>query len=423
MIEIEKGKERALIVGCFKKGKNREFELDNLKEMAFLAETAGAEVVDIIYQEVEKKSVVTLIGKGKVEEIIELIEIEKIDIVVFDDELSPVQIRNLEKSLNKKVLDRSGVILDIFASRAKTKQAKTQVELAQLQYLLPRLTRMWTHLSKQFGGIGTKGPGETQIETDRRLLRNRIEHLKQMLSQISKQNEQKRKGQSKMPRFGLVGYTNAGKSTLMKALTNEDVYIEDKLFATLDTTTRKFTLPLGQDVLLSDTVGFIRKLPAHLVASFESTLAEAKEADFLLHIVDVSNKYFREHIKIVNDTLLKLKIEIEDIILVFNKIDRLEDSDEVAMIKEEFPNSIFISAYKNTNIERLLNLLQNKYNQLSSDFKVMLPYIETKNLNIIYELGEVILRNDNDEGYDLRVRVQSENVGKFSSMFEKYILS
>ncbi len=421
MIELDKGKEKALIVGCFKKGKNREFELDNLKEMAFLAETAGADVIDIIYQEVEKKSVVTLIGKGKTEEIVEIIELEKIDLVIFDDELSPVQIRNLEKAFNRKVLDRSGVILDIFASRAKTKQAKTQVELAQLQYLLPRLTRMWTHLSKQYGGIGTKGPGETQIETDRRLLRNRIENLKQMLTQISKQNEQKRKGQSKLPRFGLVGYTNAGKSTLMKLITNENVYIEDKLFATLDTTTRKFTLPLGQDALLSDTVGFIRKLPAHLVASFESTLAEAKEADFLLHLVDVSNQYFREHIKVVNDTLEKLKIDVEDNILVFNKIDNLEDNDELSLIKEEFPNSVFISAFKKTNIEHLLNLLQNKYNQLSTDYKVMLPYSDSKSLNKIYQMSEVILRNDNEEGYDLRVRVQNEMTGKFSSLFSDYI--
>ena len=422
MIELEKKHERAYIVSCFKKGNRRDIEFENMNEMAFLAETAGAEIIDKIYQEVVKKSVGTLIGKGKIEEINELALIDKIDLIIFDNELSPIQMRNLEKELNIRVLDRSGVILDIFATRAKSKQAKTQVELAQLQYLLPRLTRMWTHLSKQFGGIGTKGPGETQIETDRRLLRTRIDHLKIVLSQISKQNEQKRKGQGKLPRFGLVGYTNAGKSTLMKALTNEDVYIENQLFATLDTTTRKFELPLGQEALLSDTVGFIKKLPTHLVASFESTLAEAKESDFLLHVVDVSHQYFRSQIDTVNETLDRLKIKYEENIIVFNKIDMLEDTDEYSLIKEEFPNSVFISASKGININQLLNLLQNKYNQLSKDFNLLISYSETKLLNTLYDLSEVILRVDSDEGYKLKVRVTNKKVGKFNSIFENHII-
>lgn len=422
MIELEKKHERAYIVSCFKKGNRRDIEFENMNEMAFLAETAGAEIIDKIYQEVVKKSVGTLIGKGKIEEIKELALIDKIDLIIFDNELSPIQMRNLEKELNIRVLDRSGVILDIFATRAKSKQAKTQVELAQLQYLLPRLTRMWTHLSKQFGGIGTKGPGETQIETDRRLLRTRIDHLKIVLSQISKQNEQKRKGQGKLPRFGLVGYTNAGKSTLMKALTNEDVYIENQLFATLDTTTRKFELPLGQEALLSDTVGFIKKLPTHLVASFESTLAEAKESDFLLHVVDVSHQYFRSQIDTVNETLDRLKIKYEENIIVFNKIDMLEDTDEYSLIKEEFPNSVFISASKGININQLLNLLQNKYNQLSKDFNLLISYSETKLLNTLYDLSEVILRVDSDEGYKLKVRVTNKKVGKFNSIFENHII-
>ncbi len=422
MIELEKKKERAYIVSCFKKGNRRDIEFENMNEMAFLAETAGAEIIDKIYQEVEKKSISTLIGKGKIEEIKQLASIDKIDLIVFDNELTPVQMKNLEKGLDIRVLDRSGVILDIFASRAKTKQAKTQVELAQLQYLLPRLTRMWTHLSKQFGGIGTKGPGETQIETDRRLLRNRIDHLKVVLAQISKQNEQKRKGQSKLPRFGLVGYTNAGKSTLMKLLTKENVYIENKLFATLDTTTRKFELPLGQEALLSDTVGFIKKLPAHLVASFESTLAEAKESDFLLHVVDVSHQYFRDHIATVNETLERLDIKHENNIIVFNKIDAIEDNDEFSMIKEEYPNSIFISAVKEININQLLNLLQNKYNELSKDYDILIPYTSTKLLNSLYELSEVIMRNDNDEGYRIKVRVPNAKIGKFNSIFKDLLI-
>lgn len=421
MVELEIKLERCLIVSAVKKGTNKDITNELLNEMSLLAETAGAEIVDKVYQEVEKNNVATLIGKGKVEELAEQIKLEKINLVVFDNELSPVQLRNLEKAFNVKVLDRSGVILDIFASRAKTKQAKTQVELAQLQYLLPRLSRMWTHLSKQFGGIGTKGPGETQIETDRRLIRTRIEHLKKSLKEINKQNIQKRKNQNKLPRFGLVGYTNAGKSTLMKRLTGEDVYIENQLFATLDTTTRKFELPLGQEALLSDTVGFIRNLPTHLIASFESTLAEAKESDFLLHVVDVSNEFFREQINTVNSTLERLGIKSDDNIMVFNKIDNLLDNDEFTLIEEEFPNSIFVSAYKDININELMMLLQNKYDTLSKDFDLFLPYNDSKLINKIYSLSEVLSQSNDDEGYILKLRVQNDKLGAFNNLFEKFI--
>ena len=423
MIDLQNSVERCIIVSAVKKGANKYITNELLKEMSLLAETAGAEVIDTVYQELEKNNIATLIGKGKVEEIAELIILEKINLVVFDNELSPIQLRNLEKAFNIKVLDRSGIILDIFASRAKTKQAKTQVELAQLQYMLPRLSRMWTHLSKQFGGIGTKGPGETQIETDRRLIRNRIELLKESLKEISKQNYQKRKNQNRLPRFGLVGYTNAGKSTLMKQITNESVYIEDQLFATLDTTTRKFTLPLGQDALLSDTVGFIRKLPTHLIASFESTLAEAKESDFLLHIIDISNEFFRDKIKIVNETLDKLGIKSDDNIMVFNKIDKLIDNDEFTLIQEEFPNSIFISAYNEKSISELLMLLQNKYNTLSQDIEIFLPYSESNLISKVYQFSEVLMQSNNDEGYVIKLRVQNNSVGSFQNVFSSFIKS
>ncbi len=423
MIDLQNSVERCIIVSAVKKGANKYITNELLKEMSLLAETAGAEVIDTVYQELEKNNIATLIGKGKVEEIAELIILEKINLVVFDNELSPIQLRNLEKAFNIKVLDRSGIILDIFASRAKTKQAKTQVELAQLQYMLPRLSRMWTHLSKQFGGIGTKGPGETQIETDRRLIRNRIELLKESLKEISKQNYQKRKNQNRLPRFGLVGYTNAGKSTLMKQITNESVYIEDQLFATLDTTTRKFTLPLGQDALLSDTVGFIRKLPTHLIASFESTLAEAKESDFLLHIIDISNEFFRDQIKIVNETLDKLGIKSDDNIMVFNKIDKLIDNDEFTLIQEEFPNSIFISAYNEKSISELLMLLQNKYNTLSQDIEIFLPYSESNLISKVYQFSEVLMQSNNDEGYVIKLRVQNNSVGSFQNVFSSFIKS
>lgn len=422
MIETQSKKERCIIVSAVKKGNNKSITHELLNEMSLLAETAGAVVIDKIYQEVEKNSVATLIGKGKVEEIVEIVKQDEISLVVFDNELSPVQLRNLEKAFNVKVLDRSGIILDIFASRAKTKQAKTQVELAQLQYMLPRLSRMWTHLSKQFGGIGTKGPGETQIETDRRLIRNRIEHLKDSLKEINKQNIQKRKNQNRLPRFGLVGYTNAGKSTLMKRITKENVYIENQLFATLDTTTRKFILPLGQEALLSDTVGFIRNLPTHLVASFESTLAEAKESDFLLHVVDISNVFFRDQIKTVDDTLKKLGINSENNIMVFNKIDMLEDNDEFTLIQEEYPDSIFVSAYKDLNINELLMLLQNKYDSLSKDFEIKFPYSDSSLLSKVYLLSEVLSQNNDEEGYLIKLRVQNEKVGEFNNIFEKYII-
>lgn len=422
MIETQSKKERCIIVSAVKKGNNKSITHELLNEMSLLAETAGAVVIDKIYQEVEKNSVATLIGKGKVEEIVEIVKQDEISLVVFDNELSPVQLRNLEKAFNVKVLDRSGIILDIFASRAKTKQAKTQVELAQLQYMLPRLSRMWTHLSKQFGGIGTKGPGETQIETDRRLIRNRIEHLKDSLKEINKQNIQKRKNQNRLPRFGLVGYTNAGKSTLMKRITKENVYIENQLFATLDTTTRKFILPLGQEALLSDTVGFIRNLPTHLVASFESTLAEAKESDFLLHVVDISNEFFRDQIKTVDDTLKKLGINSENNIMVFNKIDMLEDNDEFTLIQEEYPDSIFVSAYKDLNINELLMLLQNKYDSLSKDFEIKFPYSDSSLLSKVYLLSEVLSQNNDEEGYLIKLRVQNEKVGEFNNIFGKYII-
>ena len=293
--------ENAVAISVNKKGGDRELAMEHLDELEFLAETAGAKVIEKVYQELPRKNKATVIGKGKVQEVLELIQDENIELVIFDDDLSPAQVKNLEKAWNVKVLDRSGIILDIFCERAQTVEAKTQVELAQLQYLMPRLTRMWTHLSKQYGGIGSKGPGETQIETDRRIIRTKIEKLKSKLEVIDKQNAQKRKNRTSTPRFALVGYTNAGKSTLMKAITNSEVYIQDELFATLDTTVRGFELPNGQEAILSDTVGFIRKLPTHLVASFRSTLAETSESDIILHVVDVSHYNYKDQIQVVDE--------------------------------------------------------------------------------------------------------------------------
>ncbi|MDC1067736.1 GTPase HflX [Candidatus Kapabacteria bacterium] len=421
MIELKEKQELAIAISYMKKGNDREILQENLNELSFLIETAGATVIEKFWQELERPNRSTLIGKGKVEEIKDFISEENIDLAVFDDELTPMQIRNLEDGLGIKVMDRSGVILDIFAERAKSNEAKTQVELAQLQYLLPRLTRMWTHLSKQHGGIGTKGPGETQIETDRRLIRTRIEHLKRKLDSIEKQSVQKRLSHKGMVRFGLVGYTNAGKSTLMKLLTQSNVYIKDKLFATLDTTVRKFQLPEGQDVLLSDTVGFIKKLPTHLVASFRSTLSEARESDYLLHVVDVSNEFFRDHINTVDKTLLSLGIEGDNIILIFNKIDLLEDMDELSIIKEEYPDSIYISASKGLQLEKLRELLQDKHNILSKEISLKLPYEKSNLLSDLYQFGEVLERIEDDFGFEFKVRVKDETEGKFIAIFDEFV--
>jgi GTP-binding protein HflX len=422
MIDLTQNKERALAVAVNLKGSNRELAQEYLDELSFLAETAGAEVLDTYYQELEKKKRATLIGKGKVQEIKEKIIEEKIQIVIFDDDLSPMQVRNLEKEFDTKVVDRSGLILDIFAKRAKSNEAKTQVELAQLQYLLPRLSKMWTHFSKQFGGIGTKGPGETQIESDRRLIKDKIIYLKNRLEKIDLQNEQKRKNREDLVKFGLVGYTNSGKSTLMKCLTNADVYIQDELFATLDTTVRAFELPNGVHAMLSDTVGFIRKLPAHLVASFRSTLAEAKESDYLLNVVDITHHNFEDHIKVVNETLEKLKINIDNIIIVFNKVDLLEDFDRLKSIQEQYPDSVFISAKTGLNIPNLLNFLQIKYDQDSNISNVMIKYSETNKLPSLYKLAEIIEQIDNDFGSQYKVRVKKENILHFNNLFKSCLV-
>ncbi|GDX64116.1 GTPase HflX [Chlorobiota bacterium] len=408
LLPTDKPIERAIVVSVVKKGGDRIQAMEYLDELAFLAETAGADVIAKVYQERVRPDRATMIGKGKVAEIQEMIEQDDIQSVIFDDDLTPMQVRNLEQEWKIKVLDRSGIILDIFASRARSMEAKTQVELAQLQYLMPRLTRMWTHLSKQFGGIGTKGPGETQIETDRRLIRDRITKLKEKLRDIDMQRKQQRKGRDHMPRFALVGYTNAGKSTLMNMMTGADAYVEDKLFATLDTTVRQCELPNGQLMLLSDTVGFIRKLPTHLVASFRSTLAEAAEADALIHLVDCTHSSFKEHIQVVRDTLESLDIQDKTTLLVFNKIDQLQDTGFIRDLQVEFPGCICISAFKGLNIVSLLDRLQEIALASSTMLQFLLPYDAMKVLPKMYDAGEIAEREDTDDGIRLSVYVPAE---------------
>ncbi|MBN1449344.1 MAG: GTPase HflX [Bacteroidetes bacterium] len=353
MFVTEREAERVILVGVSRPPSQMRYETDeHLDELELLAETAGAVVVEKVFQNRSAIKVTTFIGKGKAEYLAERCEDLNVQTVIFDDDLTPVQQRNLERALNRKVIDRTSLILDIFAMHARSNAAKTQVELAQLEYILPRLTRMWTHLSKQYGGIGTKGPGETQIETDRRIVRDRIAHLKSKLERIDRQRETQRKGRKDITRVSLVGYTNVGKSTLLNMLTGADVLVEDMLFATLDSTVRAVDIE-GHDILFSDTVGFIRKLPTRLIASFKSTLDEVVEADIILHVVDIAHPHFKEQIDVVRDTLKELGAHEKPTIMVFNKIDRLENSGTMAGLREEYAYSVFISAARGMNIGEL----------------------------------------------------------------------
>lgn len=371
--------ERVVLVGLITANQTEEQEKEYLDELAFLVDTAGGITEKRFTQKMQKPERATFVGTGKLEEIQEYVKAEEIDIVIFDDELSPTQIRNIEKELKVKVIDRSNLILDIFAKRAQTAQAKTQVELAQLQYMLPRLTRMWTHLERQKGGIGMRGPGETQIESDRRIIKEKISLLKKNLDLIDRQNETQRKNRKELVRVALVGYTNVGKSTIMNMLSKSEIFAENKLFATLDTTVRKVVLE-NAPFLLSDTVGFIRKLPHHLVECFKSTLDEVREADILIHVVDISHQNFEDQIRTVNETLKDLGAIDKEMIMVFNKIDNyhevnveqdweIENEEVPKMTLADFKNSwmaksnspaIFISATEKENIDEFRDLLYDR---------------------------------------------------------------
>lgn len=368
--------ERAVLVGLITPTQNEAKANEYLAELAFLAETAGAKSEKRFLQRVDNPNPRTFVGKGKLEEIRQYIEDNAIDLAIFDDDLTSKQVQNIENELKVKILDRTNLILDIFAKRAQTATARTQVELAQYQYLLPRLTRMWTHLERQRGGIGMRGPGETQIETDRRIILDKISRLKVELKNIDRQKSIQRKNRGKLTRIALVGYTNVGKSTLMNLLSKSDVFAENKLFATLDTTVRKVIID-NLPFLLTDTIGFIRKLPTHLVDSFKSTLDEVRDADILVHVVDISHPQFEEQIEVVNRTLQEVcESKDKPMILVFNKVDaftyvKKDDDDLTPRLRENIPleelkqtwmakmndNCIFISARERINIEELKSRL------------------------------------------------------------------
>lgn len=376
MIETEKKIEKAILIGINYSGQDEREAEDYLDELSFLTETAGAEPVKRFIQKLDNANPRTFVGSGKIEEVAQYVRENSIDIAIFDDELSPSQLRNIEEALGCRILDRTNLILDIFAGRARTSQSRTQVELAQYQYLLPRLTGLWTHLERQRGGIGMRGPGETEIETDRRIIRDRISLLKAQLKKIDMQMTTQRKNRGKMVRVALVGYTNVGKSTVMNLLSKSDVLAENKLFATLDATVRKVVIG-NLPFLLSDTVGFIRKLPHDLVESFKSTLDEVRESDLLIHVVDISHPSFEEQIKVVEETLKELNSNDKPIIIIFNKIDvfsytvkeeddltpvqkenySLSDLKKTWMASDKNHRTIFLSAKTKENIEELRKLL------------------------------------------------------------------
>ena len=383
--------EKAILIGLITQNVTQDQAYEYLDELAFLAKTAGAKPVRNFTQKLPHADNKTFLGKGKIEEVRLFAEENEIKLIIFDDDLSPSHIRNIEKIFGEetKILDRSNLILDIFASRAQTAQARTQVELAQYQYLLPRLTRMWTHLERQKGGIGMRGPGEAQIETDRRIIKDKIALLQKKLEKIDKQSFTRRKGRQGMIRVALVGYTNAGKSTLMNTLAKSDIFAENKLFATLDTTVRKVVIG-NLPFLLTDTVGFIRKLPHQLVESFKSTLDEVRESDLLVHVVDIANPYFEDQIEVVNKTIIELGITDKPTLIVFNKIDAYtfkhkEEDDLTPILPENISleelrktwmaksdgESMFISALNKTHLADLKDVLYDKIKQLH---EVRYPY-------------------------------------------------
>lgn len=385
--KISDQEERAVLVGVVTESQIESQLQEYLDELSFLALTAGAQTVKKFIQKLPHPDSRTFVGKGKLAEIKEYIAKRDISVVIFDDELSGTQISNIEKELDTKTIDRSDLILDIFAKRAKTAQARTQVELAQYQYLLPRLKGMWTHLERQKGGIGLRGPGETEIETDRRIVKDKISLLRKRLQEIDRQSHTQRKERGELIRVTLVGYTNVGKSTLMNVLSKSEVFAENKLFATLDTTTRKVVFN-GTPFLLSDTVGFIRKLPHHLIESFKSTLDEVRESDILLHVVDISHPQYEDQIEVVNRTLQELGTQDKPTMLLFNKMDQYEKLSFDEWLNEEVKkdllqqlesgwqfkthgNSVFISATEKRNIDVLRKIILDKVIEL---YKIRYPY-------------------------------------------------
>ena len=412
--------EKALLVGVIQPGMTESLIHEHLDELELLAETAGAKIAGRITQRVSKINPATFIGKGKAEELLNQAKEMDVKLIVFDDELSSGQIKNYHKiSDSVKVLDRSGLILDIFHKHAKTKEARTQVDLAYMEYLLPRLTRQWTHLERQMGGIGTRaGMGETQIEIDRRLIRTRISKLKKELIRIEKERDTQSYRRQSEFRVSLVGYTNAGKSTLFKALTGSDVYIQDQLFATLDTTVRQLQIDESHPILLSDTVGFIRKLPHNLVASFKSTLKEVLEADLILVMLDISSSQIEDHFQTIENVLKDMGAQEIPQILVLNKVDLISDGNMIEKRQREFPNSVTVSAQQHLRLSELKSRILGKMEENFQTIDLEFPYDQGKTIAHAQEGVEVLKREYEENGVKLRIRGSQSRINQILSAVE-----
>ena len=407
-------REKALLIGVLINEQNSEILNEHIAELKLLAETAGAIVVGEIYQSIKKINSQFFVGKGKALQIVEQAKELKVKLIIFDDELTPSQIKNfLQLAKEIKIIDRNGLILDIFSKHAKTRESKTQVELAHLEYMLPRLTKQWSHLERQMGGIGTRaGMGESQIEIDRRLIRQRISKLKKELIQIEKERKTQSKMRNNKYRVSLVGYTNAGKSSLMKCLSGENVYIQNQLFATLDTTIRRVDLDKNHSILLSDTVGFIRKLPHDLVASFKSTLFEVIESDLLLIVLDASSNQIKEHMYTINNVLTELESEDIKTMIVLNKIDLIKTKKRIKFLKINYPDAVMISAIDHLRINKLINRIINIMNEEYETIEISFPYTESRQISMAQRDVEVLDRSYQDDRINLKIKGPKQTIKK-----------
>lgn len=407
-------REKALLIGVLINEQNSEILNDHIDELKLLAETAGAIVVGEIYQSIKKINSQYFVGKGKALQIVDQAKELKVKLIIFDDELTPSQIKNfLQLAKEIKIIDRNGLILDIFSKHAKTRESKTQVELAHLEYMLPRLTKQWSHLERQMGGIGTRaGMGESQIEIDRRLIRQRISKLKKELIQIEKERKIQSKMRNNKYRVSLVGYTNAGKSSLMKCLSGENVYIQNQLFATLDTTIRRVDLDKNHSILLSDTVGFIRKLPHDLVASFKSTLFEVIESDLILIVLDASSNQIKEHMYTINNVLTELESEDIKTMIILNKIDLIKTKKRIKFLKKNYPDAVMISAIDHLRINKLINRIINIMNEEYETIEISFPYTEARKISMAQRDVEVLDRSYQDDRINLKIKGPKQTIQK-----------
>ena len=404
--------ERAILVGVSLPDTRVEDEQESLDELAQLARTAGATVVDRFVQNRTRIDGKTYVGSGMVERLKAAAAMHDANLLVFDDDLRPAQGREVEKATGIKVIDRTELILDIFARRARTKVARAQVELAQLEYELPRLRRLWDHLERLGGGIGTRGPGETQLESDRRAVRVRIQMLRKVLKGVEIDRREQRKRRGRMVRVALVGYTNAGKSTLMNALSGANVHTEDLLFATLDATTRKMDLPGGREALLTDTVGLIKKLPHHLVVSFHATLEEVADADLLLHVVDVSRPHCERYMDLARRVLCDIGVQEKPTRLIFNKIDRVRDGEGLDRLERVYPGALFTSATDGAGLEEVRRAVCAFVESMEEILDVSVPYSEARIISGVYEMGEVLSKKDGEEALEMRIRVSKADAAR-----------